>query len=491
MAKITLKREPRLDVKFGSFPYQTHAVEAIRDLPYGAIFHEQGLGKTKIAIDVMLYWLEKKIVDTVLVVVKKSLLLNWLTELSEHCYVKPAILTQNKRSNYYVFNGPARIVLTNYEVMSSEFQRMKLFVRARDTGIILDESTKIKNPNSAITQALFELCPYFSRRVIMTGTPIANRPYDIWAQIWFLDQGKSLGNSFLGFKRNLDLTNDMHLDKARQAEFEGHLSGLFRKIAHFSVRETKSGGVLELPKKVFESISTDWEPLQKEKYYQVRDAMRLVILKNGIPTEDISESVLKRLLRLVQIASNPALVDDAYDREPGKMGYLRDLIQEVYSKGEKCIVWTSFTANADWLQRELNEFGSCKVHGKMNIEDRNRAVTRFKTEPQTRVLIATPGAAKEGLTLTVSNHVIFYDRSFALDDYLQAQDRIHRISQNKTCYVRSLIMEESVDEWVDILLQAKQLAAQLSQGDISMEFYRSQISYGFGEILEHILNIEK
>lgn len=219
--------------------------------------------------------------------------------------------------------------------------------------------------------------------------------------------------------------------------------------------------------------------------------MRLVILKNGIPTEDISESVLKRLLRLVQIASNPALVDDTYDREPGKMGYLRDLIQEVYSKGEKCIVWTSFTANADWLQRELKEFGSCKVHGKMKIEDRNRAVSRFKTEPQTGVLIATPGAAKEGLTLTVANHVIFYDRSFALDDYLQAQDRIHRISQNKICYVRSLIMEESVDEWVDVLLQAKQLAAQLSQGDISLEFYRSQISYGFGEILEHVLNIEK
>lgn len=250
MAKMTLRREPRLDVKLGSFPYQAHAVEAIRDLPYGAIFHEQGLGKTKIAIDVMLYWLEKKIVDTVLVVVKKSLLLNWLTELSEHCYVKPAILTQNKKSNYYVFNGPARIVLANYEIINSELPRMKLFVRARDTGIILDESTKIKNPNSAITQALFELSPHFSRRLIMTGTPVANRPYDIWAQVWFLDQGKSLGNNFLDFKRNIDLTNDMYMDKARQTEFEGQVSEIFQKIADFSVRETKKGGVLKLPKKV-------------------------------------------------------------------------------------------------------------------------------------------------------------------------------------------------------------------------------------------------
>ena len=96
--------------------------------------------------------------------------------------------------------------------------------------------------------------------------------------------------------------------------------------------------------------------------------------------------------------------------------------------------------------------------------------------------MATPGAAKEGLTLTVANHVIFYDRSFSLDDYLQAQDRIHRISQEKPCFVHNLIMEDSVDEWIDVLLHAKEIAAQLAQGDISLDYYKSQMSYDFGEI---------
>ena len=105
-------------------------------------------------------------------------------------------------------------------------------------------------------------------------------------------------------------------------------------------------------------------------------------------------------------------------------------------------------------------------------------------------MFATPGAAKEGLTLTCANHVIYYDRGFSLDDYLQSQDRIHRISQSKTCYIYNLIMKDSIDEWIDILLNAKRLAAQLGQNDISIDYYRSQISYNFGEIVKAILRIE-
>ena len=77
--------------------------------------------------------------------------------------------------------------------------------------------------------------------------------------------------------------------------------------------------------------------------------------------------------------------------------------------------------------------------------------------------MATPAAAKEGLTLTVANHAVFYDRSFSLDDYLQAQDRIHRISQSRPCFITNLTARNTIDEWVDVLLAAKHLAAQLGQ----------------------------
>ena len=125
----------------------------------------------------------------------------------------------------------------------------------------------------------------------------------------------------------------------------------------------------------------------------------------------------------------------------------------------------------------------------MSIDDRNRSVDLFCSDGY-KLLFATPASAKEGLTLTMANHVIFYDRGFSLDDYLQAQDRIHRISQTKTCYVHNIIMKGSIDEWIDALLQAKQNAAFLAQGDISKDDYTRIADYSFGDLIKEVLMIE-
>ena len=72
LKRIHLLKEPNLMAKYDAFPYQREAFEAIKDLEYAAIFHEQGLGKTKIAIDLLLYWLSNTSIDTVLIVTKKQ-----------------------------------------------------------------------------------------------------------------------------------------------------------------------------------------------------------------------------------------------------------------------------------------------------------------------------------------------------------------------------------------------------------------------------------
>ena len=489
MGKIKLKKEPKLDAKYEAIKYQAQALREIRDKEYSGIFHEQGLGKTKIAIDLILYWLDKKIIDTILLIVKKGLIKNWLDELKMHSFIKPRILSQNTSANFHVFNSPARLILTHYEIVKKEASRLALFLKTREIAVILDESTKIKNPNSILTKEFIKLSPLFKKRVIMTGTPIANRPYDIWAQINFLDQGDALGNSFSGFKRNLDLTSSLSGNNEDQSNYESNLTKLWPKISDFCVRETKKTACIELPKKTIETIYTDWEMKQFDLYEQVRKSLRAIVVKEGLLREDNSEDILKRLLRLVQIASNPALIDESYKNEPGKLEYLRDIVQTILSNNEKCIIWTSFTENVDMLYKVFRHHGSCRVHGKLPHELRNKSIESFKSNDQNKVLIATPGAAKEGLTLTIANHAIFYDRTFSLDDYLQSQDRIHRISQKKHCYVYNLMMINSIDEWIDILLNAKRLSAELAQGDISSNYYKSQMSYEFGEVLRNILEI--
>ena len=105
------------------------------------------------------------------------------------------------------------------------------------------------------------------------------------------------------------------------------------------------------------------------------------------------------------------------------------------------------------------------------------------------ILVATPGVAREGLTLVEANYSIFYDRNFSLENYLQAQDRIYRISQTKDCYIYKLIIKDSIDEWVDSLLDAKEVAARYGQGDISQNEYQERISFNFANILADILRV--
>lgn len=490
MKKVHLIKEPSLVAKYDAFPYQREAFVAIKDMDYAAVFHEQGLGKTKIAIDLLLYWLEQTSIDTVLIVTKKQLVQNWLREFKTHTAIKPSVLGTDKQSNYFVFSGPARVVVTNFELLVSEKERFKLYLNTRNVAIIIDESAKLKNPDANLTKTFFELAPQFKKRVIMTGTPVANRPYDIWAQIFFLDQGLSLGTDFKAFKRKTDLSNKLANNKNMQNDFEKIVSDIHERIKAFSVRETKNSGIISLPDKVYIRENAEFGQEQKVLYDKIREELIIDVKKNGFLIEDDSSATVKRLLRLVQVASNPRLIDESYRGGSAKEEILDALIRRIFEQGEKCIVWTSFIDNVEHFTKAYRECGSVKIHGGMKMADRNRAVERFRTE-EYRVLFATPASAKEGLTLTMANHVIFYDRGFSLDDYLQAQDRIHRISQEKTCYIHNIIMSDSIDEWIDVLLQSKQNAASLAQGDITLAEYKNVADYSFGDLVKAILFPDK
>lgn len=488
---LKVQKSANLSAKREAFPHQLDALEAIKDLSYAAVFHEQGLGKTKIGLDLALWWLARDVVDSVLIVTKKSLIENWRSEIGEHSHLRARVLGQDRHANFYALNSPARLYLAHYEAILSERSRLELFLKTRRVGVLLDEAHKIKNPEAGVAEALHGLADGFTRRIIMTGTPVANRPYDLWSQIRFLDGGAALGDEFGSFKRELDLSNDLGRSPGRADAFAAALEQLFHRISPFSVRQTKKSSGLQLPDKTINNVACELESRQAEIYEQFRDELAAVVVQGGQPVLDDAEALLKRLLRLVQVASNPAMVDQSYKRFPGKLLVLDELVHRAIDDGEKVVVWTSFTENAEWLTRHYDEVGAAVVHGARTIAKREEALAAFKTDPATRVLVATPGAAKEGLTLTVANHAVFYDRSFSLDDYLQAQDRIHRISQEKPCFVTNLIATDTVDGWVDALLSAKHLAAQLGQGDITRAEYNSRADYAFGDMVRDVLRLEE
>jgi len=487
MSNLKLSIEPNLEKKHDAFDYQTNAVEKIKDLPYAAIFHEQGLGKSKIAIDTMIYWLEKNLVDTIILVAKKGLIENWKREFKNHSFLKPLVLTTNRIDNFQILNTPTRLILTHYEAIKFEKLRLITFLKTRRVGVILDESTKIKNPYSELTKVFFKISQGFEKKIILTGTPVANRPYDIWAQIRFLDNGVSLGDDFESFKKECDLNGGITQNSDSSLNFENALLNIKEKISVFSVRENKQSEFIKLPEKIIINVDTDWESAQKILYKKYKYDLGATIKKNNKDIEDNADDIIKRLLRLVQIASNPLLVDDSYQNIPGKWNMLISILKKIKENNEKAIIWSNFTENVNWLSENLREYNSVKLHGKLNMYERNRAVTKFIDDPNVFLFIATPGAAKEGLTLTVANHAIFFDRGFSLDDYLQSQDRIHRVSQIKTCYIYNLLMKDSIDEWVEELINSKRLAAQLTQGDITIDFFKKNMTYTFSQILHEVL----
>lgn len=491
MSRIKSTFNVNYSAKNQAFPYQMEAFNTIKDMDYSAIFHEQGLGKTKIAIDLLLYWLSKRDIDTVMIVTKKQLVKNWVDEFAVHTHIRPKILSNNKADNFYVLNSPAKVIITNFETLSTDKERIALFLKCRNVGIIIDESTKLKNPDAKLTKDFFELANLFKIRTIMTGTPVANRPYDMWAQVYFLDQGQSLGSDFEEFKESTDLSNDLNKNGEKRIAFEEAVSSIYDKISSFSVRETKNSCGIELPKKEYYTEYVDFEESQKEMYTSVLKDMMIEVNRDGERFLDDDSAALKRLLRLTQIASNPRLLDQTYNKESGKEQKLEQLLDEIIAKNEKCIVWSNYIENIEYLYRKYEMHNPVKIHGSLGISERNNSVDKFKKDESCKILFATPQAAKEGLTLTVANHVIFYDRGFNLDDYLQAQDRIHRISQKKKCYIHNIIISGSIDEWIDKLLAAKQYAAFLAQGDITVKEYEEYADYSYADLIKEILSSEE
>lgn len=487
MSNIKTIAIEKLNAKLEAFPYQAEAFNALKDMDYSAILHEQGLGKTKIAIDLALYWLKSRDIDSVLIITKKQLVNNWVNELKNHTYIRPKVLGTNKGTNYSVLNSSAKIIVTNFETIVGEKERIELFLKSRSVATIIDESTKLKNPTANLTQCFFDIAGLFKIRTIMSGTPVANRPYDMWAQIYFLDAGKSLGCEFNEFKKQTDLSNKLSYDENAQEDFESEVGSIYKRISSFSVRETKKSSGICLPEKKYETRKASFEHNQKALYEKIITDLSVEIYKNGERVVDDDAEALKRLLRLNQVASNPRLLDESYDFESGKELVLDEIISEIIDRNEKCIIWSCFIDNIEQFAKKYKKFNPRKIHGSMSIEERNMSVDIFKNDENCKLLFATPQAAKEGLTLTVANNAIFYDRSFNLDDYLQAQDRIHRISQTKECTIYNIVIEDSIDKWIDALLTAKQYAAFLAQGDMSQEEYAGKADYSYGELIREIL----
>lgn len=451
-----IKKEQIFDPKTSAMPHQVEAINYIDTHQEVALFDEQGLGKTKIVIEALCWAMKRGDIEGVLVVAPMSLLYNWENEVVKHSFLIPIVLRGSEREKRYKFLTGANFHITNYEAVIAELERIKRFCKSRKVAIVLDESARIKDPRTKTAEALFQLRLHSVKRIIITGTPVANKPIDLWAQFFFLDGGALLGKDFGAFKERHNEKKDDYRDRLKDLQAE---------IGQHSLRRCKDD-VLELPEKKFINVYVSLSGKQLKLYDKLREELRIEVQDiAGNTIVDEAENILKKLLRLTQIASNPYLIDKSYNETPTKFTKLDDLVNEIVAKEEKAIIWTSFVENIAVLKKRYSQYKPVVIYGEVPIKDRAEIVRAFQESDKNKILIANPSAAREGLTLTRANNAIYLDRNFNLVDYLQSQDRIHRISQEKDCRIYKMLAKKSIDEYIDRIIEVKRDVAAFVQGD--------------------------
>ena len=458
--------------KTDSFEHQINAIAKIKGNHPVALFDEQGLGKSKMVISGLLEDIKEGFIDCALIVCKKTLIKTWENEIETHCHLRHMNLTGNLNQRKKFFTFFSHFYIINYESLIQEEEILSELFKIKKFAMVLDESHRIKNPQSRTTGAIMRLKKHSKKNIIITGTPVANKPEDLWAQFYFLDDGKLLGKNFKNFKKEFEVDISMGKNKIK----EENLKELREKIKNFSIRRIKQVVTPNLlPKKFCEEV-VELKGRQKEMYELLNKELYLEIKNmDGKKIKDNVDNIFKKLLRLTQIASNPSLIDSSYKETPVKFKVLDKLVAKIIEKGEKVIIWTSFIKNILLLKKRYEKYNALTIFGQVKILDRNKAVKWFQEDPDYKILIANPSAAKEGLTLTAANNAIYLDRNFKMDDYLQSQDRIHRISQTKQCNIILLIAKDSIDEYIDEILMKKQEIARLIQGDCKEIIYPKEL----------------
>jgi SWI/SNF-related matrix-associated actin-dependent regulator 1 of chromatin subfamily A len=439
-----------------ALPHQLEGVTFIRNREAAALFDEQGLGKTKQLIDALGQEIASGEIGAALVVCPNGLKTTWAEEIEKHSTLRYAVFGSGRRARREAFGSlKAQIYVINYEAVAAELPSLKALLRFRPTALVLDESHRIKTPGARVTRAIHALRSESPKRVIATGTPVANKPDDLWSQLFFLDGGAALGTTFAAFRARYTSKNGYtRVDELRD------------RVAALSLRREKQG-TINLPEKTVLRVPVRLAGEQLRIYDVLRNELAVWVRSmTGEEVLEEAENILTRLVRLAQLASNPGLLDAGYGEVPAKFAALDDVLRECADgRGEKVIVWTSFVGNIAAVMSRYPQHRPVCIHGEMDNVQRDRAVRAFKGDPTVKLLVANPAAAREGLTLTESRVAVYLDRTFNLVDFLQSQDRIHRLSQTQTCEIILLIAERTVDDFIDFSLAQKHRLARYTQRD--------------------------
>lgn len=465
------------------YAHQQKEYDYSKDLPVRGIFWEMGCGKSKLAIDTACYLYEQGKIDCLLVIAPSGVHRNWIVEEMEaHCWFDDwygfhwisskanTKKAEEVREELLDYEGLA-VLAINYDAINTErgMAYVTEVLQRRTCMMVLDESARIKNPSAKRTKRVMKLAPLAPYRRVMTGTPVANSPFDIYAQLRFLDEAvwDSLGcRRFPSFRRMFGIYEKQHFSGRSFDQLVGYrnLAKLKPIIDAYCTRLQKED-VLDLPEKVY-TIHPVETTAEQRKHYQRLAEDYLTVLESGGVVE--APMAITRLLRLQQVLCGylPSGKDDGEMSVMKKNPRLDALTEIAEDIPHQAIVWCRFQQDVDLVAERLREMGKNVVtyDGRTSDTMRATALAEFKSG-DADFFVANPAAAGEGLTLTQAKTVIYYSNSFRLDQRLQSEDRAHRIGQTHSVQYIDLVVPGTIDDYIVEALRTKRDIASTITGD--------------------------
>ena len=425
----------------------------------GILADDMGLGKTLQTLAFLLH-VSGKSKKANLVVLPTSLIFNWENEIKKFAPGLKALFHHgNDRIKDHSSFGDYDLVITSYGLLARDIE---VFSSYKFNYIILDESQAIKNPLSQRYKAACLLRG--NNRLALTGTPIENNTFDLFAQLSFLNPG------FLGsassFKTKYSIPIDRDRDELRSRELQ-------KLINPFVLRRTKQQVEKDLPEKTEDILYCTMEEEQQKVYDAFRNKYRNYLM-NKIEEGGLAKSkiyVLEGLLKLRQICDSPEILSDKehYSSESIKIKELLRHIQDKTGK-HKLLIFSQFVKMLQLIKKQLEESGIKHEYfdGQSSLNERQESVTSFQNDESCRVFLISLKAGGVGINLTAADYVYIVDPWWNPAVENQAIDRCHRIGQDKKVIAYRMICKNTVEEKIlNFQAKKKQIASDIIQTDES------------------------
>ena len=417
----------------------------------GILADDMGLGKTVQVLSYLLAMKEGGQALPSLIVCPASLVLNWQEECKKFTPQLSCVAVDGDaahRAELAKQWESADLVVTSYDLMRRDEE---LYNGQQFYACILDEAQAIKNHT---TQKYKAVCGVNSKvRFALTGTPVENRLGELWSIFSFLMPGYLPPYKTFCARFEKPIVQENDPDALRR---------LNQLTGPFILRRMKSEVLKELPPKTENVHRIELDTEQRKLYLAaVVDAREK--LRAAKPEDKMA--VFAVLMRLREICCDPRLVADNWDGGSAKLDACMELVTAAVEGGHRILLFSQFTSMLELLAKRLDEAGVSHftLQGSTPKPVRAELVRRFNSG-EADVFLISLRAGGTGLNLTAADIVIHYDPWWNVAAQNQATDRAYRIGQRNPVQVYKLIAQDTIEEKIVELQQAKQDLAETVTG---------------------------